>query len=288
MPRGDVPGRGAGLVEIEERIAALEHISERLSERFERLLDLDHVDLADFDLEPASGPQPAQASAASAAAGAREDGGGRPVTAEATVRAVKGLAKSKDAARVRVHANTVFCALKFGNIEARATACSVEAAKAVVGLVAKSLVFFEYTEIYNKSRTMSKRDVDQANVRLRLATPPARPLRCVVRWPPSDALASRQVLVLQLQYSGVQAMGQLISQGSVALGRAEKAGATGALLLMLESTVATIESDAETSTPSCALAPTVLALVLKVLRDMASILRSLLYREFYVGYIPGH
>ena len=94
--------------------------------------------------------------------------------------------------------------------------------------------------------------------------------------------------MLQLQYSGVQAIGELILQGSVALGRAEKAGATGALLLVLESTVATKESDAERNTPSCALAPTVLALVLKVLRDMASILRSLLYREFYVGYIPGH
>lgn len=169
MPRGDVPGRGAGLVEVEERIAALEHISESLSERFERLLDLDHVNL------PVSDPQPAQASAASTAAGAREESGGRPVTAEAAVRAVKGLAKSKEAARVRVYANTVFCALKFGNIEARSTACSVEAAKAVVGLVAKSLVFFGYTEIYNKSRTMSKRDVDEANVRLRLATPPLVP-----------------------------------------------------------------------------------------------------------------
>lgn len=94
--------------------------------------------------------------------------------------------------------------------------------------------------------------------------------------------------MLQLQYSGVQALGQLISQGSVALGRAEKAGATGALLLVLESTVATIESDAERNTPSCAMAPMVLALVLKVLRDMVSILRSPLYREFYVVHVPGH
>jgi len=185
MPRGDVPGRGAGLVEIEERIAALEHISERLSERFERLLDLDHVDLADFDLEPASVPSASTGACEEKAAGdllpQRLQSSGRPVTAEAAVRAVKGLARSKDVARVRVYANTVFCALRFGNIEARATACSVEAAQAVVGLVAKSLLVFEYNEIYNKSRTMSKRDVDQTNVRLRLANPPARPLRCVVR-----------------------------------------------------------------------------------------------------------
>ena len=164
MPR-DAPGRGgAGLVEVEERIAGLELISARLSARFEALLDLNHVDPADFDLGPGAGAGVLKRDGAGAAGAAGAAGGGRPVTAEAAGAAVRGLAKTKDTARARGHAHTVHCALRLGSNEARAIACSSEAAQALVGLVAKRLVIFEYTEIYNASRTMSKRDEDQANV----------------------------------------------------------------------------------------------------------------------------
>ena len=99
----------------------------------------------------------------------------------------------------------------------------------------------------------------------------ARAASCADRIAGDDAL---QVIALQLQCDGVQALGELVTRGSVALGRAEKAGATGALLDLLESTVATLESDAEANTPSAALAPTALALVLRVLRSMAAAQRS--------------
>ncbi len=166
MPR-DAPGRGgAGFVEVEERIVGLELISARVSARFEELLDLNHVDPADFDLGPEVLKKDATGAtgAASPASAAGTAGGRRPVTADAAGAAVRGLSKTKDTARARGHAHTVHCALVFGSIEARAIACSSEAAQALVGLVAKRLVVFEYTEIYNASRTMSKRDEDQANV----------------------------------------------------------------------------------------------------------------------------
>lgn len=169
MPRSD-PGRSAGLGEIEERIVGLQEVSGSLTRRFEALLDLDVVDLADFGIGPGSSvAQPPKINATDAdsrqrrSAIAAQKG---PVAAEAALKAVRGLGKTKEVARVEQYMDIVRCALQHGSTEARSIACNDEAARAVVQLVDRRLPVFEYSEVRNASRTMSARDVEHAKVSL--------------------------------------------------------------------------------------------------------------------------
>lgn len=183
MPR-DAPVRGRGLSEVDERLSGLEQISGRITNRFEGLLNLEYVDLADYGLEPvieaaSGGLEPANVVWKPPSTDDRRtettldrrrgvvpgDAATKiPVTAANTLTAVRNLVKTKDTSRVR-QCTAIMCrALMFGSNEARSVSCSIEAAQALTKLVAGILPVFEYVELYNASRVMSARDVDRAKV----------------------------------------------------------------------------------------------------------------------------
>lgn len=167
MPRG-TPGRPGGLGEIEERIIGLQEVSGSLTGRFEELVDLEVVDLADFGLGPdLLAAQPCNENATNdVSAHKRVASGGKkgPVTAEAVLKAARGLGKTKELARVEQSIDIISRALLHGPTDARSASCNDEAARVIVQLVDGRLPVFEYTEIYNASRTMSARDVEHARV----------------------------------------------------------------------------------------------------------------------------
>jgi hypothetical protein len=172
MPRG-TPGRPGGLGEIEERIVGLQEVSGSLTGRFEALLDLAVVDLADFGLGPdllAAQPSNENATNDELAHMCLAGGGKKgPVTAEAVLKAARGLGKTKELVRVEQSIDIISRALLHGPTDARSMSCNDEAARVIVLLVDGRLPVFEYTEIYNASRTMSSRDVEHARVSPALA-----------------------------------------------------------------------------------------------------------------------
>ena len=87
-----------------------------------------------------------------------------PVTAVAALNAVRSLGKTKENKRVEQCTGIVLRALLHGNTEARAMSCNDNAARTILQLVEGRLPVFEYTELYNASRTMSVRDVEHAKV----------------------------------------------------------------------------------------------------------------------------
>jgi len=281
--RGKVPGRGGGLEEVEERMAGLEQISESISSRFRAHLDTEHVDVSQFGLGAAE--HITQNAEQQKTANKPEVLGAKKTeTTETALKAIRLLAKTKDTTSVRHCTDTVHRSLVFGNSDARSVSCSDEAVHALVQLVAARLPVFEYTDIYNAAQIMSARDVDRAKVqdRAHIMSGCACTLAMSTPVRGSHTLHTHthtyiyvyvlwwQVLSMQLRYGGVPVLGEVVKRGAVALSRAEKGGATGALLGFFSSTYAALSSSHERNTPSAALAPTVLSHVLQVLCKMAA------------------
>ena len=135
---------------------------------FEDKVDLEYIELPDFGLGPAvSGVEPSGAETPTEVAPQALDIAGlkKPVTEEVAFKTIRMLIKTKDTSRVEHCTKIAYRALLYGNTEARSVLCLEEAVQCLVELVAGRLPVFEYTEIYNASRTMSARDIDKAKVR---------------------------------------------------------------------------------------------------------------------------